>query len=196
MTDRELLRAFVSQSDVASLGLFMSRYQDSLLRFAAKLLGDPDAAQDIVQEAFLRVAKHPARLLEVESCHNWLLRVVRNIGVDHLRRRQRDQRYRQAQVAGAIETHVAGTTDAKESSTERDEVRAQIYDALGQLKAHQRELFLLKVQEEKSYREIAEITGMSVTNVGYQLHQVMRKLSTRLAGLNPGGNPAAREVES
>ena len=65
MTDQDLLQAYVDSSDVDSLGTFLGRYQESLVRFVSGFLQDDSAAQDIVQETFLRVAKQPKRLLDV-----------------------------------------------------------------------------------------------------------------------------------
>ena len=57
-----------------------------------------------------------------------------------------------------------------------DIVRVEI----DRLPPRQRELLLLRVQEKKSYKEIAEIAGLTATNVGFILHQAMKALSTRL----------------
>lgn len=179
MTDQELLRAYLDRRDVDCFDRFVRRYQSSLVRFAAKLLGDPDAAQDVVQEAFLRVARHPRRLLGVDSCHNWLLRVVRNVGVDHVRRASRYRKHAE-QAAAVRDRHAIDHQESPAAGLERAETRALIEKEVGRLKPIQRELFWLKVSEGKSYREIAEITGMTATNVGYHLHQVLRTLAHRL----------------
>ncbi len=179
MTDHDLLRAYLFDRDVDSLDAFVRRYQQSLVRFAAKLLGDPEAAQDVVQETFLRVARHPRRLLKVDSCHNWLLRVVRNVGVDHIRRVTRQRRHTEAAAEQVTESHRQRQVEPS-AEVERAEIEARLQDEIDVLKPRQKELFHLKVTEGKSYREIAEITGLSVTNVGYHLHQIMRQLSTRL----------------
>ena len=179
MTDRELLLTYVQSGDGDSLGVFMTRYQESLTRFAARFLGDPEAAQDVVQETFLQVARHPRRLLDVESCHNWLLRVVRNLGVSHIRRAVRFRRHngvfaRRLEAEGT--TRVGPELAAVDAADLRERVQAEI----GRLPHKQREVLLLKVQEERTYREIAEITGLSVTNVGYILHHAMKDLSRRM----------------
>lgn len=179
MTDQELLRAYLDRRDVDCFDRFIRRYQSSLVGFAVKLLGDSEAAQDVVQEAFLRVAKHPRRLLGVDSCHNWLLRVVRNVGIDHVRR---DSRYRKHTKAASEvrDQHAQESQESAEVSVERAETQAIVEREVERLKPLQRELFWLKVAEGKSYREIADITGLTATNVGYHLHQIMRTLAGRL----------------
>lgn len=179
MTDRELLRAYADAGDAESLGTFVKRYQTSLVRFAGRLLRDPDAAQDVVQETFIQVARYPKRLLDVKSCHNWLLRVTRNIGVSRIRKDARARRHTEI-LRSRLAENAAKQADAVSEALEAEERRSRVRAEIDRLKPRYREVLLLKVQEEKSYREIAEITGLSVTNVGYLLHRAMKELSIRL----------------
>ncbi len=176
MTDQELLSAYVDSRDVESLSEFVTRYQDGLLRFASRMLSDDFTAQDVVQETFLRVARQPKRLLGVDSCHNWLIRVARNICIDHIRKAIRG---RKAMQEVADQTAMVGVA-APLPEVEREEVRQMVREAIDQLRPRYRELVLLKVQEDKSYKEIAEITGLTVTNVGYLLHHAMKALAKKL----------------
>jgi len=180
MTDRELLRAYTESSDAECLGVFLTRYQSSLVRFARRLLGDPEAAQDVVQEAFLQVARYPRRLLEVDSCHNWLLRVVRNLGVSRIRRDARARKHTEAYAGTLREAGAEEAAEGVSGALEAEEVRCRVRAAIDRLSPRYREVLLLKVEEEKSYRDIAEITGLTVTNVGYLLHRAMKELSVRL----------------
>ncbi len=181
MTDQDLLRSFADRADVESLATFIQRYQDSLMRFITKFLGDHDVAHDVVQETFLQVAQRPRKLLKVTSCHNWLLKVARNLSIDHLRRRQTARKHAEAfavQKARAREHSAAEAEPPR--ALERAETRERVQMEIARLKPRYRELLLLKVVEEKSYKEIAAITGLSATNVGYLLHQAMKTLSQRI----------------
>jgi RNA polymerase sigma-70 factor (ECF subfamily) len=178
MSDQDLLRSYVDSQDADLLGALLARYQDSLVRFVTRFIHDSSAAQDIVQETFLRVARRPTRLLGVASCHNWLLSVARNLSVDYLRRKVRLKR--QAEALADRRAQEAAAVEPAESGIEREELRAQVRSEIFALPPRLRELVLLKVQEGKSYREIAQITGLSVTNVGYLLHQAMKTLAPRL----------------
>jgi RNA polymerase sigma-70 factor (ECF subfamily) len=182
MTDQELLLAYDQSRDVESLGTFVERYQNPLLRFASRMLSDETAAQDVVQEAFLRVARDPRRLLKVENCHNWLMRIVRNICIDHIRKAVRQRKAMKEMAARAEDVTVTSSETSPEAALEREETHALVHQAIASLKPRYRELVILKVQEGKSYREIAEITGLSATNVGYLLHHAMKALSHRLRG--------------
>ncbi len=196
MTDQELLQAYAESSDTECLGAFVARYQGSLVRFAGRLLGDGDAAQDVVQETFLQVARHPRRLLGLSSCHNWLLKVARNIGISRIRRDARARRHTEE-----LARRTASAAEAARSAPdalEAEEIRAEVRRAIDRLNPAYREVLLLKIQEEKSYREIAEITGITVTNVGYRLHRAMKELAVRLEHLAPAagsGPPSGHREE-
>lgn len=181
MTDQELLVAYANLQDVSCLEVFVKRHQDGLLRFAARLLSDDGMAQDVVQETFLRVAEQPKRLLGVASAHNWLIRVARNICVDHIRKSIRKRKA----IEVLADRAASGVAEAPppEAALEREETRAVVQRALAGLRPRYRELLLLKVQEGKSYKEIAEITGLSVTNVGYLLHHAMKAMAEKLSGI-------------
>lgn len=181
MTDQDLLRSFADRADVDSLDTFIHRYHDSLVRFISKFLGDQEVAHDVVQETFLQVAERPRKLLGVENCHNWLLRVARNLSIDYLRRKRTAHKHAEAfaaQKARARESLEEETEPAR--ALERAETRECVQREIARLKPRYRELLLLKVVEEKSYKEIAAITGLTTTNVGYLLHQAMKVLSQRI----------------
>ena len=181
MTDQDLLRAYVHSQDVDSLGVFLGRYEGPLMRFVANFLRDESAAQDIVQETFLRVAKKPSKLLDVSSCHNWLLKIARNLSIDHLRRLARNRKHSRALEYEAARSAAAAVPAI--DRLEKSERMARVRSEIDRLRPRLRMVMLLKVQEGKSYREIAEITGLTTTNVGYLIHQAMKTLKTRLEDL-------------
>ena len=181
MTDQDLLRAYVHSQDVDSLGVFLGRYEGPLMRFVANFLRDESAAQDIVQETFLRVAKKPSKLLDVSSCHNWLLKIARNLSIDHLRRLARSRKHSRALEYEAARSAAAAVPAI--DRLEKSERMARVRSEIDRLRPRLRMVMLLKVQEGKSYREIAEITGLTTTNVGYLIHQAMKTLKTRLEDL-------------
>ncbi len=181
MTDRTLLEAYADTGDSECLGIFLKRYETSLIRFVSNFLGDEGIAQDIVQETFLKVARRPGKLLGVRSFHNWLLKVARNQSIDHLRRviRQRRHSSRLQQEASSQ----AAQADTAIETLEYSERSARVRMDIDRLRPKLKEVMLLKVQESKSYREIAEITGLTVTNVGYLVHQAMQALRSSLRDL-------------
>ena len=180
MTDQELLHAYARACDVDCLDTFVRRYQDSLTRFASRFLGDPEAAQDVVQETFIQVARNPRRLQDVQNCHNWLLKVARNIGISRIRHNARVRKHTEAFARRVAADSAQREEAAGPKALEAEELRVKVRGEIDRLNPRHREVLLLKIQEDKSYREISEITGLSITYVGYILHQAMKELSRRL----------------
>ncbi|MEE3230238.1 MAG: sigma-70 family RNA polymerase sigma factor [Planctomycetota bacterium] len=178
MTDRTLLEAYADTGDSECLGIFLKRYETSLIRFVSNFLGDEGIAQDIVQETFLKVARRPGKLLGVTSFHSWLLKVARNQSIDHLRRVIRQRKH-----SSRLQQETASQADTVIETLEHSERSARVRMEIDRLRPKLKEVMLLKVQESKSYREIAEITGLTVTNVGYLVHQAMQALRSSLRDL-------------
>lgn len=170
LTDRELLKLFTA-GDVAAFEVILARYEGPLLRYAAR--HQPMAAQDLVQEVFLRLVKQRQELNGLESLSSWLYRVARNLAIDELRKEKRMER--REQIVAVPEVQEPGASVA-----ESDEVAELVTSKLMGLPPKQRDVLILKIQEEKSYREISSITGLSVSNVGYLIHQGLKTLARDL----------------
>jgi RNA polymerase sigma-70 factor (ECF subfamily) len=149
----------------------VSTYEGPLLRYAARLVNNADAAQDVVQVAFLRLFENwKEEFSPSPKLSNWLYRVTHNCAVDHIRKESRRSELHKAHAEEKPDTVTfvyGGHTD-------------KVLGALAVLDLREKQLVLLKVFEEKSYREISEITGLTVTNVGYILHTAMKKMATQL----------------
>jgi len=157
----------------------VAHYEAPLLRYAARVLNDADTAQDVVQEAFIRLLRHWHEPLEPGAkLSNWLYRVTHNCAVDQVRRLSRRHLLH---LRLADETPDHAPPDRGEAFR-RSDAAERAAQALQHLSLRERQLVILKVYEEKSYREISEITGLSVGNVGFILHHAMKKLAAALGG--------------
>lgn len=157
-------------------------YEVPLLRYAARVLNDPDAAQDVVQDSFLRLLRRwKGDMAPDGQMTNWLYRVVHNCAVDHVRKTARRSRLHR-RAAAEHEQIVA--PDRGDGSNVSDRAR-QAAAALQTLSLRERQLVVLKIYEEKSYKEMSAITGLATGNVGYILHHAMRKLARALEGDTP-----------
>ncbi|MFO7871683.1 MAG: sigma-70 family RNA polymerase sigma factor [Kiritimatiellia bacterium] len=155
----------------------VSEYEGRLLKYGTSILRDPYAAQDVVQEAFIRLFKYWEEKLEPSpALSSWLYRVVHNCAVDYVRhesRRQARIKILSGRHPGAAQPDLGENLDVSDAAVRADR-------ALRKLNMRERQLVVLKVYEEKSYREISEITGLTVGNVGYILHYAMKKLAAEL----------------
>ena len=132
MTDRQLLQAYAAGRDLRAFEAFVTRHEGALLSFAAAYLRCEATAQDVVQEAFLRVARYPHRALNCDgtSERNWLLKIVRDLSVDSLRRRALERKA--VKELAAVEPQTAPAPDAL---AEGREDAAEVRGALDRCKA-------------------------------------------------------------
>jgi RNA polymerase sigma-70 factor (ECF subfamily) len=160
----------------------VARFESPLTLYAARLLGDAEAARDVVQETFLRLCVQDRGVIEGRLAE-WLFTVCRNRALDVLRKESRMTRLSEEQVHRCVSPD-PGPPDV----AERREAAARVLDLLETLPASQREVIRLKFQNGFSYQEISRISGHSVTNVGYLIHVGLKTLRTHLQQLD--GQPA------
>jgi RNA polymerase sigma-70 factor (ECF subfamily) len=149
----------------------VDRYEGPLTLYAARLLGDADAARDVVQDTFLRLCAAADRDGLAPRLAEWLFTVCRNRALDVLRKERRMTHLNQDQVERCL-SPAPGPADA----AERRELASRVLDLLENLPPGQREVIRLKFQNGFSYQEISRISGYSVSNVGYLIHHGMKTL--------------------
>lgn len=155
----------------------VSKYEGALLRYVSHIVRDPDAAQDIVQDTFIRLFSNwKEEWAPCTKLANWLYCVAHNIAIDYLRSRRR--RALLHMVQAKEQPHSAPPDVGQPAQVSQQALEAA--DALGTLNMREQQLVILKVYEEKSYKEISEITGLTVSNVGYILHNALKKLAQQL----------------
>ena len=155
------------------------RYQGPLLRYVRCSLG-PDAAQDVVQEVFLRLHKTIRKngLRNVEGIRSWLFTVAHNCTTDVLRKRQRDGKLMETVTNNAADD-AAATPDGLEEVVHREDCRL-VLALLDKLPPKERQVLQLKIHHEMSYREISEITNQALGTVGYLVNHGLGRLAREL----------------
>lgn len=143
-----------------------------LLRFARSLVGDDTVAQDLVQEAFLRLHRQAT---PVHAPRAWLCQVIRRMAIDRLRRARET-----GLEAAGVEGQECPDDEIPGPGLDRKEAVAALRLQLADLPERDRELLRLKFEEELDYARIAGTTGMSVGNVGFRLHHLLRRLAAQM----------------
>lgn len=167
----------------------LARYEAPLLRFAAKLLRDGDRARDTVQETFLQLCKQDRANVEGHLVA-WLFRVCRNRAVD-LRRKETRMETFEHDIDIDIDA-VDPKAGPSEQAAYREDA-GNIMKILETLPEAQQEAVCLRFQGGLSYKEIAEVTGHTVSNVGFLLHAAVKSIRAQLVTGNAA--PAARTAE-
>lgn len=153
-----------------------------LIRYATGILGGDEAgARDVVQEAYIQLWRNPPA--SQANLRAWLFAVCRTRSIDALRKRSR-------WVSGDSLDRVDGgeSEPSPAAGLEAQDRHEALLALVATLPAKQREVVRLKFQNDLSYAEIAEITGLTATNVGFVLHTAMQTLKAR-AGAIPALRP-------
>ena len=156
----------------------LARYEGPLMRYAVRIVGDRDRAADVVQETFLHLCR--ARRSAVENhLAAWLFRVCRNRALDMRRKDRRVQ-----PLEPVTENNLPSPEPGPDVVTARRQDATQVAAILQTLPESQQEAIYLRFQGGLSYKEISQVTGHSVANVGNLLHAAVTKIRTRLAAEN------------
>ncbi len=151
-----------------------------LLRYATRLVGDADRAQDVVQDTFVRLMAQPADKVDGHLVE-WLFTVCRHRAVDVLR-----QEGRMKSLDALPSDALPIAADPRPGATlERTETHDALLRLVDRLPPNQQEVVRLKFQNNFSYEEISRITALSVSNVGFLLHTALRRLRADFAALQP-----------
>jgi RNA polymerase sigma-70 factor (ECF subfamily) len=187
-SDGALLVA-LERGDASAMAELVARHQGNLLRHARALLGFGGSHEDVVQEVFLKLLERPPELpaevrgdRERERSHlaSWLHTVTRNGCMDMLRSDTR--RKRREERAAAPEVAPSGRAQGAHA-VEAADTRRKVEASLAELPEDQREVLVLRLLGERSYKEIAAITGKKIGTVGWLISEGLRALSCQLAHL-------------
>jgi RNA polymerase sigma-70 factor (ECF subfamily) len=161
--------------DAAWVRAAVDRFERPLALYASRVLGDADAARDVVQDTFLRLCAQEREAIEPRLAE-WLFTVCRNRALDVLRKERRMTQLSDdhARVRPGLERDPA-------DSAERHDSAAKAIRLLDGLPPNQRDVIRLKFQNGFSYQEISRISGHSVSNVGYLIHMGLKTLRRQLA---------------
>jgi RNA polymerase sigma-70 factor, ECF subfamily len=166
----------VIDGDVHAFGVLVARYRDNYTRFAVRMLGNRDDADDALQMAFIRAFRALPRCRDRKRFAPWLYRIVvnecRTLGA---RRGKRERRFvhDEEELGRAMSAAPADSAFAT----------SEIQNALDQLDPLYREAFLLKHIEELSYEEMVEITGAGQSALKMRVKRACERLRELLEGV-------------
>ena len=159
----------------STLGEFGGLYEQYLPRiygFVSYRIGNRETAEDLTSDIFYKALSGFTQFdSKKASFSTWLFSIARNTIIDYYRKRGIEQRYREE---SASESFVS--PDPPDEETSRFEDIDKLRECLSRLKPNEQELISLKFSGEMTNREIAQITGLSESNVGTILCRAIRKL--------------------
>lgn len=155
----------------------IEQHEGSLLRYAQHFVHDLETARDVVQDTFLQLCRQPNEELRPRLAQ-WLFTVCRNRAIDICRKERRMKLAPENQLADHL-AEQAGSPDPG-AAIEKSETAEGLLKQIATLPDRQQEVLRLKFNTGLTYKEIAEVTGLTSTNVGFILHTAISKLRQRL----------------
>ncbi|WP_223070415.1 RNA polymerase sigma factor SigW [Paenibacillus caui] len=158
-------------------------YKDKIFHLAYRMLSNRHEAEDIVQEAFLRVYKNWDRYDENQKFSTWIYRIATNLCIDRLRKRKPtyslDAELNDQDGTDGY-TLVPGDERTPETAYLLSETQTTIHQAIDGLPAKYKSVMVLRYLQELSLQEIADILKMPVTTVKTRVHRGREFLRKRL----------------
>ena len=178
MLDAALI-ARILDGDVEAFAGIVERYHQDCSRYARRMLGNRQDAEDALQETFLHAYAALPRYRERDQFRSWLFRILVNQCRSLARERgRRGRRF----VSDETRLHAASATSGEGIS----EIRDALQVSLQELEPLLREAFLLKYGEELEYAEMAAVTGASVSALKMRVKRACDALRPKLEGMIRG----------
>lgn len=166
-----------SDETQSQLKEWFEKLEKPLMNYAFQIVHDREEAQDLVQDTFLRFFKQDEKILHPKA---WLYKTLRNLCISFLRKNGRLQRTTDEEQLDFLDSFNRTTESILVKNLEKKEAVDRVSHAISLLPKESTELIKLKFDQQKSYNEISKITGLSVSNVGYKLHHIIKEISSEL----------------
>lgn len=173
--DENLIRR-LSIKDEQAFELLFRRYYEMLCGFATQFIHDRDLAEDIVQEVFYKLWRNPDNLNSQKNIASYLMRAVRNQGINILDHELIEKKYQQIILATQTEQSKSNQFDQLQAK----ELQGKINTAMEKLSPGVREIFELSRNEGLKYKEIAEKLQISIKTVETQMSRALVILRNEL----------------
>jgi RNA polymerase sigma-70 factor, ECF subfamily len=162
------------------------RYRERLLNFIDRMIHDRERAEDLVQEAFLRVFRHIGRYDQSRKFSTWIYTIAGNLAKNELRNRGRNPivLYQALRPNGDEDARPLQFEDARSRPDDlfaSRHLRELVAATVDTLAPHHREVFVLRELEGRSYEEIAGMVGANLGTVKSRLNRARRAFAERIA---------------
>jgi RNA polymerase sigma-70 factor (ECF subfamily) len=180
-TDERKLVVRAKEGDMEAYECLVRSYERPIYYLCLRMAGAPQTADDLTQETFIHAYGALSGFKEDRDFYVWLRRIAVNASLNNLRAAKREE------PLGDREPDPS--RDMPQDELQRREVEGKFQEALGALPSDQRTVFVLRVFEDQSYRDIAHALKISKGTVMSRLSRAREKLRAALADLNDGRRP-------
>ena len=161
-SDALLVSAYIS-GDESDLGELITRHKDRIYRFIYSKVYDRDATEDIFQDTFVKVIQtlKKGAYNEEGKFLPWVMRIAHNLVIDFFRKNNRMPKFESSDDFNIFSVLSDGTMNA-ESSIIKDQVEKDLQRIIEELPEDQREVLIMRIYKDMSFKEISEQTGVSI----------------------------------
>jgi RNA polymerase sigma-70 factor, ECF subfamily len=179
LPDAVLVSKYIA-GDESALSLLIDRHQSKIFGFIYSKIGDRDTTDDIFQDTFIKVIKtlKSNNYNEEGKFLPWVMRIAHNLVIDHFRKSKKMPLFRETEEF-SIFSIMSDQSLSKENQLITEQVELDLKRLIDELPSDQREVVLMRMYQDLSFKEIAELTGVSInTALGRMRYALlnMRKL--------------------
>lgn len=166
LSDSQLIKAYVSGNEEA-FAVLLNRHQEAIFKFIYNKIKDTDLANDLFQEAFVKVIQKlkMGSYQEEGKFLPWVLRIAHNLVIDHFRK-QAKHRFISERHSWSEDYNIFHRIASEDANyvqqTTLEEVAEQLHVLMQHLPDSQREMIYMRLFEERSFKEISETEGVSI----------------------------------
>jgi RNA polymerase sigma-70 factor (ECF subfamily) len=172
------LIAHARQGDHEAFRLIFERYSRPVISFIYDMVSDRALAEELTQETFVRAYRNLGTMREETKLSTWLFGIAKNVARESIRARMRDNSYVDLEDKSVLD--LSGIELAPIDQFLNKELTGVIEHALAALDENKRLVFTLKVFQQRTYEEIAEITGFSIPKLKTDLHRARSEMRRRI----------------
>ncbi len=183
MTEQQLIEGVIAR-DREAITCLVDTYQKKVIKTAYYFLGDMNDAQDLSQDIFLEILKSIGKFRQSSSLSTWIYRIAVNYSLNAARRNKQRKIFIGIEKIFGITSpennkHLHQISVDHDSLDEHDKSHL-LKKTISALPANQRTVFILSFYDDLSYKEISEVTGLSISSVESLKHRAKKNLQRKL----------------
>ncbi|MGB1055288.1 MAG: sigma-70 family RNA polymerase sigma factor [Flavobacteriales bacterium] len=162
LSDRDLIRAY-REGDERAFETLLNRYQSGVFSKIVFVVRDHEVANDLFQDTWIKVVKvlKSGKYVEEGKFGPWVMRIAHNAAIDHFRRNRKRRMVRPTDEFDIFDTLAHDAPNAMDTMVQ-EEVLAELRQLIPALPEEQREVVKMRLEQQYSFKEIAEETGVSI----------------------------------
>ena len=185
LDDSSVVQRFL-EGEQRAFGILVDRYDNRLVNFVYRTVGDRERAQDLVQETFIRVYRHLHRFDPTKKFSTWIYTIASNLAKNELRNRSRNplvffQTIKKNWEADHRPLEWEDHSYRPDDLYRKRHLREVVEKAISELPEHHRVVFVLRELQGKTYEEISEITGVNLGTVKSRLNRARNNFARIVA---------------